>query len=181
MNTSELTIAVDSFSDMGLTFTTTAVTESNANTWPNATVTPQFTDLAWLPDYPDPIGQQLMSVYDASDGGAFGGNDAWVDNATLQGIFINLDFENVTVQEKAMYNVQNLTYNQYAYMWLPVPNNIWFVAPDVHGFVYNTIISAYFYNLMTVSGKLTSSVGFISVYALVASMDVAIINIAPKF
>ena len=122
-----------------------------------------------------------MSVYDASDGGAFGGNDAWVDNATLQGIFINLDFENVTVQEKAMYNVQNLTYNQYAYMWLPMPNDVFFVSPVVHGFVFNAITSSYFYNLMTVTGKLTSSVGFLTMYTLIASIEMAFTNAVPKF
>jgi hypothetical protein len=182
VETSELTIAVDSFSDIGLTFTTAGVTESLVSTWTNATATPQFVDLGWLPDYPDPIGQQLIPVYDVADGGAFGGNDAWVDNSTLQGYFVNLDFQNKTTQLQEMKdNVSKLVYDQYAYMWMPMPNDVWFVAPDVHGFVFNSITSSYFYNMMTVSGKLTSSVGFMSIYTLVANIEMAITDMAPKF
>ncbi|MCL4453676.1 MAG: ABC transporter substrate-binding protein [Candidatus Thermoplasmatota archaeon] len=182
VETSELTIAVDSFSDIGLKFTTSAVTESTVSTWTNASATPQFVDLGWLPDYPDPIGQQLIPVYDVADGGAFGGNDAWVDNSTLQTYFKNLDFQNKSTQLTEMKdNVSRLVYDQYAYVWMPMPNDVWFVAPDVHGFVFNSITSSYFYNLMTVSGKLTSSVGYMSIYTLVANIEMAITDMAPKF
>ncbi|WMT50873.1 MAG: ABC transporter substrate-binding protein [Ferroplasma sp.] len=181
VETSELTIAVDSFAKIGLAFTTTGVTESTVSGWTNASATPHFVDLGWLPDYPDPIGQQLIPVYDTADGGAFGGNDAWVNNTTLNHIFTYLDFVNTTVQQHDMYNVQNLTYDQYAYMWVPMPNDVFFVAPDVHGFVFNSITSSYFYNMMTVSGKLTSSVGFMSIYTLVANIEMAITDMAPKF
>ena len=181
VETSELTIAVDSFAKIGLTFKPVGVTESLVSGWTNASATPQFVDLGWLPDYPDPIGQQLIPVYDTAFGGAFGGNDAWVNNTTLNHIFTYLDFVNTTVQEQMMYNVQNLTYDQYAYMWVPMPNDVFFVAPDVHGFVFNSITSSYFYNMMTVSGKLTSSVGYMSIYTLVANIEMAITDMAPKF
>ena len=181
VETSELTIAVDSFSDIGLTFTTTGVTESSVDGWTTPSSTPQFVDLGWLPDFPDPVGQQLIPVYDTADRGAFGGNDAWVNNTTLNTIFTYFDFNNTTAQKAEMYNVQNLTYDQYAYIWMPMPNDVFFVAPDVHGFVFNSITSSYFYNLMTVSGKLTSSVGFMSIYTLVANIEMAITDMAPKF
>jgi peptide/nickel transport system substrate-binding protein len=181
IETSELTVAIDSFKEIGLTFTSRLVTDSTVNGWTNATVTPQFVDLYWLPDYADPIGQQLIPVYDYSEGGTYGGNDAWVDNSTLQAYFTNLDFVNKTTQIHEMKNVSKIVYDQYAYLWLPVPDNVFFISPVVHGFVYNSIIETYFYNLMSVSGKLTSSIGFMSIYASVADIEMAITYMAPKF
>ena len=182
VETSQLTVAVTSFADIGLTFNTHGVTESTISTWTTASATPHFVDLGWLPDYPDPIGQQLIAVYDKSDGGAYGGNDAWVDNSTLQTYFKNLDFQNKTTQLAELKdNVSRLVYDQYAYMWLPMPNEVYFVAPDVHGFVANYKGVSYFYNLMTISGKLTSSVGYMSLYTLVANIEIAITEISPKF
>ena len=181
VETSQLAVAVTSFSDIGLTFNTHGVTESTVSGWTNNTSTPQFVDLGWLPDYPDPIGQQLIPVYDVADGGAFGGNDAWVDNKTLQQNFTKLDFLNESTQVADMKNLSKVVYDQYAYMWMPMPNDVFFVAPVVHGFVFNSITSSYFYNLMTVSGKLTSSVGFMSIYTLVANIEMAITDMAPKF
>ncbi len=180
VETSELTVAIDSFKDIGLTFKSSLVSLSTYSTWTNYSIEPQFVDLLWEPDYPDPIGQQLLPIYDIADGGTYGANDAWVDNYSLQKIFTNLDFDNKTVQKETMPEVENLTYEQYANLWLPVPNDVWFVAPDVHGFVFNSITSSYFYNLMTVSGKLTNSVGFMSIYTLVANIEMAITDIAPK-
>ena len=181
VETSEITVAIDSFSLIGLHVGSSAVTESTVTSWTTPSATPQFVFLGWLPDFPDPIGQQLIPVYDKADGGEFGGNDAWVDNSTLQSNFTKLDFLNTTTQIADMKNLSKVIYDQYAYAWMPVPNDVWFVAPDVHGFVFNSITSSYFYNLMTVSGKLTSSVGFMSIYTLVANIEMAITDMAPKF
>jgi ABC-type transport system substrate-binding protein len=181
IETASMSAAISSFANIGLTFGTKLVTESTVNGWTTNTSTPQFVDLGWLPDYLDPIGQQLIDVYSPAAGGAFGGNDAWVDNSSLDHYFTNLDFESKAAQEKAMYTVQNLTYQQYAYMWTPMPDAVYFVAPNVHGFVYNDITSSYFYNMMTFTGKLTSSVGFMTLYTLVADIEMAFTNAAPKF
>ena len=130
--TAQLTIAIDSFKLIGLNFGSSGVTESTVSGWTNASATPHFIDLGWLPDYPDPIGQQLIPVYSPADGGAFGGNDAWVNNGTLNKEFTNLDFLNSTTQKMEMKDtVSNTTYNQYAYMWLPMPNDVFFVSPVV--------------------------------------------------
>ena len=181
IETASMSAAISSFTHIGLTFKTSLVTESTVSGWTNASATPHFVDLGWLPDYLDPIGQQLIDVYSPAAGGAFGGNDAWVDNTSLNANFTNLDFKNISDQKQAMYNVQNLTYNQYAYMWTPMPDAVYFVAPNVHGFVYNNITSSYFYNMMTFTGKLTSSVGFMTLYTLVADIEMAFTNAAPKF
>ncbi len=182
VETSELAVAIDSFKEIGLSFTSRLVTDSTANGWTNATVTPQFVDLGWLPDYPDPIGQQLIDVYDIADGGTFGGNDAWVDNSTLQDkYFSNMDFQNKTTQIREMKIVSKIVYDQYAYMWLPMPNSIFFISPIVHGFVYNSVTSTYYYNLMTVTGKLASSTGFLTIYSVISSIEIAAVEITPKF
>ncbi len=183
LETASLTAAISSFAHLGLTFKTHLVTESTVNGWTNATSTPQFVDLGWLPDYPDPIGQQLIAVYSPSDGGAFGGNDAWVNNTTLDNkYFPTLDFENKTTQEKLMKdNVSKLVYDQYAYIWLPMPDAVYFVSPEVHGFELNYKGTGYFYNLMTFTGKLSSSTGYMTIYTIVVDVEMAFTNAAPKF
>ena len=180
--TAQLSAAISSFAQIGLTFTTRLVTDSTVNGWTTNTSTPEFVDNGWLPDYPDPIGQQLVDVYSPTLGGTFGGNDAWVNNATLNKYFKTLDFENKTTQERLMKdNVSKLVYDQYAYMWLPMPDFVYFVSPEVHGFVYNSIMDSYFYNQMTFTGKLTSSVGYITLYTVVADIEMAFTYAAPKF
>ncbi len=177
LETSQLTIAIDSFkSHLGLTFNTQFVPESTTAGWKTPHSTPHFVDLGWLPDYSDPIGQQLIDVYDVSQGGI--GNKAWVDNSTLQHIFTNLDFENKTAQEKAMYGVQNLTYNQYAYMWLPMPYDVYFVQPYIHNFVWNPFVE-YFYNLMYISykGSVSPSASVMPVYSAMTSIFMAGVKI----
>ena len=67
------------------------------------------------------------------------------------------------------------------YLLKDLPDAVYFVAPNVHGFVYNNITSSYFYNMMTFTGKLTSSVGFMTLYTLVADIEMAFTNAAPKF
>ena len=181
VETSEITVAIDSFKEIGLSFTSTLVTDSTVNGWTNASVTPQFVDIYWLPDYADPIGQQLIPVYDSAEGGTYGGNDAWVDNSSIQKYFSNLDFVNKTTQIYEMKNISKLVYEQYAYLWLPVPDNVFFISLVVHGFVYNAVIETYFYNVMSVSGKLISSVGLLAIYSLVSNMEMAITEIMPKF
>lgn len=181
IESASLSDTIASFSHIGLTFSARLVTESTVDTWTSNTSTPQFIDHYWEPDYPDPVSQQLIAMYSPLLGGAFGGNKAWVDNGTLNNYFKNLDFESKTTQENLMRdNVSKLVYNQYANIWLPVPDAVYFVAPSVHGFEYNSI-AGYYYNLMTVTGKLTSSVGYLSLYTLVADIEMAFTNATPKF
>jgi ABC-type transport system substrate-binding protein len=182
IETNELTIAIDSFRLIGLTFNTAAVTPSTVDGWTTANATPQFIiGIGWDPDYLDPIGQELIPVYDGADGGAFGGNAAWVDNNTLQGYFADLDYKNTTTQVEDMKNISEIVYKQYAYLWIAMPYDSFFVSPDVHGFEFNSVTSSYFYNLMTVTGKLTSSVGYMTLYTLIANIEMALTNAVIKF
>ena len=181
LETAQLSAAIISFAQIGLKFTTTLVTESTVDGYTTNTSSPQFSLGAWYPGYPDPIGLQLIDLYDPLFGGAFGGNGAWVNNATLNTYFKTIDYENKTTQERLMKdNISKLVYDQYAYMWLPMPDAVYFVAPGVHGFVYN-IATSYYYNMMTFTGKLTSSTGYMTLYTIVADIEIAFTNAAPKF
>jgi ABC-type transport system substrate-binding protein len=56
IETAQLSSAISSFEQIGLAFTTKLVTDSIADTYTTNNSTPQFYDIYWLPDYPDPIG-----------------------------------------------------------------------------------------------------------------------------
>ena len=150
IETAQFTYAIGSFAKIGLHFASKSVTEATFAGLTKNSSFPRFMDLGWVPDYPDPIGQQLMPVYDIQQGGALGGNDAFVNNKTLQNLFSTLDFQSSAVQAHDMKEIYNITYNLSAYIWLPMPNNIYFVQPYVHGFVDNAFVG-YFYNLLTIS------------------------------
>jgi len=150
VETAQVTIAISSFAAIGLKFTSSYVTESTVADWTSPNSTPQFVDLGWEPDYPDPVGQQLIPIYDYQEGGEFGGNDAWVNNSTLQHYFTNMDFENSTTQIKDMKKIYEITNNLSAYVWLPVPLTYYFVQPYVHGVVFSPY-AGYFYNMMYMS------------------------------
>jgi peptide/nickel transport system substrate-binding protein len=150
VETSQITVGITSFAAIGLKFTSAYDTESTVADWTSPNSTPQFVDLGWVPDYPDPVGQQLIPVYDYQEGGEFGGNDAWVNNTTLQNLFTNLDFENSTTQINDMKQIYDITNNLSAYVWLPVPLTYYFVQPYVHGVVFSPY-AGYFYNMMYIS------------------------------
>ncbi|SMD31554.1 ABC transporter substrate-binding protein, partial [Picrophilus oshimae] len=163
LESEQVTIAIDSFDSIGLKFTAAYVTEGVVGSWNTAAETPHFVDLAWEPDFSDPVGQQLMAMYDIVDGGI--GNKAWVDNSTLQHYFNFLDFINTTEQVNYMKNVSKIVYEQYAYIWLPVPYAYYFVQPYIHDFQYNTFMG-YFYNLMYISYNGSSNNSFYTMHNL---------------
>lgn len=150
LETAEISVFISSFARIGLNFASTYITPTSAASWTSPNSTPRFALVEWEPDYPDPIAQQLIAIYDYIDGGVYGGNFAWANNTTLQKLFTNLDFENSSAQATAMKEVYNITYNLSAYIWTPVPTNYYFVQPYIHGFVANAY-DGYFYNMMYIS------------------------------
>jgi ABC-type transport system substrate-binding protein len=150
LETAEISLFISSFALIGLHFASSYITPTSASNWVSPNTTPRFVMAEWEPDYPDPIAQQLIAVYDVIDGGTYGGNFAWVDNSTLQNYFANMDFENITVQGQDMKSIYNITYNLSAYIWMPVPLTYFFVQPYVHGFEANGF-DGYFYNMMYIS------------------------------
>lgn len=160
VESSQLTIFEAAFTALGLKSTSTLVSPTIEGTWTNASSTPQFVDLGWFPDWPDPVAQLMIPGEDVQDGGLFGANNAWFDNATAQAIFANITFQPISVQIKEMKIVEGIIYNQTPEIWLPTPDTYWFVQPYVKDFQYNGF-TGYWYNLMyfswSPSGSNTSS------------------------
>ncbi|WP_162509577.1 hypothetical protein [Thermogymnomonas acidicola] len=59
-----------------------------------------------------------------------------------------MDFEPESVQLKQMYEVYNITDHLYAYVWMPMSDNVFFIQPYIHNFYFNQF-TGYFYNLLT--------------------------------
>ena len=147
VETSQLTIFEAAFTALGLKSTSTLVSPTIEGTWTNASATPQFVDLGWFPDWPDPVAQLMIPAEDVQDGGLYGANNAWLDNATLQTIFANITFQPISTQVKEMKIVEGIVYNLTPEVWLPTPDTYFFVQPYVKNFQYNGFVG-YWYNLM---------------------------------
>ena len=145
----ELGIIVDNFKAIGIPINIKLISPTIEGTWTSPRSTPQFVDLAWLPDWPDPIAQQLYPMTSYANGGAFGANEAWTTNATLNGTAaISAAFiTNKSVQMSVVTKLYHTFYNQYDYMWLPNPVTYFFVQPYLKGFEYNEY-DGYAYNMM---------------------------------
>lgn len=155
----QMDIFTASFANIGLTVTDQFVSPSAVGTWCSPSTTPQFVDLGWVPDWPDPVGQLMIPAEDYQDGGEFGANNAWVDNATLQSIFCTVTSQPISVQEHDMQIAYEVLYNITPEIWLPNPYSYYFVQPYIHGFQYNEF-TGYWYNLMYVNySGISSSAG----------------------
>ncbi|CAC11420.1 hypothetical protein [Thermoplasma acidophilum] len=111
--------------------------------------TPNFVGFGWFPDWPDPVGQQLIPITASFDGGAIGYNMAWLDNSTLNSLYPQIMFEtNLTQQMKQVVEAYHIIYNLTPYIWFPNPDTYFFVQPYVNNFTYNPY-DTYFYNMMS--------------------------------
>ncbi len=147
--TFELDSLVSNLKAIGIPVTITLVSPTVIGSWINPNSTPQFVDLGWLPDWPDPVAQQFAPFATYTDGGAFGANNAWVNNATLNNAFPGIIFNNnTTSQQVQMENLYKIFYNQYSYIWLPNPSTYFFVQPYINNFTYNPYQN-YYYNMMS--------------------------------
>ena len=61
-------VIVSDMKALGLPVSLSLVTGTESGTWLTPNSTPQFVDLGWLPDWPDPIAQQLYPMTDYSNG-----------------------------------------------------------------------------------------------------------------
>ncbi|MCY0859361.1 MAG: ABC transporter substrate-binding protein, partial [Sulfolobaceae archaeon] len=143
----ELEIIQFDLEQIGVSTSVILVTPSQVDTWVTPNATPNFVMLGWLPDWPDPIYQQLMPLTDVQFGG-ISGNLAWVDIPQLQQIYQTLPFmTSGSTQTILLAYVYFLIYNYTPYVWLPVPDTYFFVQPYVHGFTYNPF-AGYWYNMI---------------------------------
>lgn len=150
LNTYQLGVIVDGLKAMGIPAKISLVTASIEGTFTTPQSTPQFMDLAWFPDWPDPIAQQLYPMTSYANGGAFAANLAWTTNATLNSsIALSTAFmTNATAQMNEFVNLYHTFYDQYNYIWMPNPSTYFFVQPYINNFTYNPYEN-YFYNMMS--------------------------------
>ncbi len=152
-------VIVSDMKALGLPVSLSLETPTESGTWLTPNSTPQFVDLGWLPDWPDPIAQQLYPMTDYSNGGTFGANEAWTTNATLNSsAALSAAFtSNTTTQMKEFVSLYHTFYNQYNYIWLPDPSTYFFVQPYINNFTYNSYEN-YFYNMMSYNSSYTTTV-----------------------
>ncbi|WP_393972000.1 ABC transporter substrate-binding protein [Oxyplasma meridianum] len=145
----ELDSIVSNLKAVGIPAKISLVSPTVEGTWLSPNSTPEFVDLGWLPDWPDPVAQQFDPFATYSNGGAFGANNAWVDNATLNNAFPGVIFNsNKTAQQMEMEKLYKIFYDQYSYIWLPNPSTYFFVQPYINNFTYNPYEN-YYYNMMS--------------------------------
>jgi ABC-type transport system substrate-binding protein len=147
--TFELDSIVSNLKAVGIPATLSLVSSTVEGTWLSPNSTPEFVDLGWLPDWPDPVAQQFDPFATYSNGGAFGANNAWVNNTSLNNAFPATIFNNnTTAQQIQMEKLYKTFYDQYSYIWLPNPSTYFFVQPYINNFTYNPYEN-YFYNMMS--------------------------------
>ena len=150
LSTYETGVIVSDMKALGLPVSLALVTASESGSWTTPGSTPQFVDLGWLPDWPDPIAQQMYPMTAYANGGSFGANEAWTTNSTLNSsIALSTAFSsNKTAQSQEFTKLYHIFYNQYDYIWLPDPSTYLFVQPYINNFTYNTF-SGYYYNMLS--------------------------------
>lgn len=147
LESEQLSILSTDYKAIGLPVSISVVAPSVTDTWSSASSTPPLVDLGWLPDWPDPVAQQMVAITDHNYGG-LAGDLPWFDNATVQKLDANLEFESHAERVKGVSEIYNITYNCAPWVWLPTPNTYYFVQPYVNNFTYNEF-SGYFYNMMS--------------------------------
>ncbi|BCU67574.1 peptide ABC transporter permease [Sulfolobales archaeon HS-7] len=152
----ELQIIQKDLEEIGIAISITPVTSSVADGWDTPSTTPDMVYLPWLPDWPDPIFQELIANTYVLDGG-FSGNMAWVNESQLNQIYQNLAFlTNQTQQWEEVAYAYKIVYNLAPYIWLPMPYTYFLVQPYVGGFEYNQFVG-YFYNTMYYKTNITNA------------------------
>ncbi|MEM0120256.1 MAG: ABC transporter substrate-binding protein [Thermoprotei archaeon] len=128
---------------IGISVEFQGVTPSVEGSWTTPQQTPEMVDLGWVPDWPDPIFQELAPAVTTTSY-----LPAWMNVTKINQIVSELPFEtNTTQQLQQLTYVYNFTYWYAPYAWLPNPATYYFVQPYLKGFVYNTF-SGYWYNTM---------------------------------
>jgi len=137
-------------SQIGISISVNYVLFSVISSYDTPASTPNMVFLAWTPDWPDPIFQQLMPLTDIQFGGP-SGNFAWFNNSELQQMYNTLPFiTNSHEQEELIGKAYQIIYNQSPYVWLPVPYSYYLIQSYVKGVIFSVADGylIYFYNTM---------------------------------
>ena len=121
-----------------------------ANTTPNMVVNPGPT-----PPWPDPVFTQIIGATDVAYGFTYV-DDSWLNNSTMQSFYPNIMFDNNTTNQiNEVKEIYQVVYNNAPYIWLPIPDNTFFVQPYVNNFSYNPA-NVYYYNVMSYNSSYTA-------------------------
>lgn len=122
----------------------------SANTTPNMVVNPGPT-----PSWPDPVFNQIIGATDVAYGFTYI-DDSWFNNTTLQSYFPNIMFDsNKSNQISQVTQIYKIIYDNAPYLWLPTPDNVFFVQPYINNFSYNPS-NVYYYNLLSYNSSYTA-------------------------
>jgi peptide/nickel transport system substrate-binding protein len=140
----QLKIYQDSLSAIGIPTVlfgeTSAVYDTQAT---NPKTAPVFSNIGWGLDYPDPWLQQYVCFYTLNCGIA-----SYINNATLANLVESAAFNpNPAQQLQADKELYNIEAQEAYYVWLPYPDQVFWLQPYLQGIVFN-IYTSYYYNLM---------------------------------
>ncbi|MCL4518638.1 MAG: ABC transporter substrate-binding protein [Thaumarchaeota archaeon] len=138
----ELTIYQDSLAAVGIPAVPYGITSAVYDTLASdPTTAPNFNNIGWGIDYPDPFYNQYLCFFTTNCGIA-----TYINNATLTKLVTEASFsanQSFRLQvDKYLYQV---SLQQGYYAWLPYPDLVMWVQPYVQG-IYNNIYVGFFYN-----------------------------------
>jgi len=145
----EVEMIMNDLQAIGIPTSIKVVSSAITDEWTDSQNTPRLLFWNWVPDFPDPVYQELMPLTNIV-GGGYGGDMAYVNNTTLQNYYVNqsLPFiSNKTFQLELVKKAYAIIYNLAPYAWLPYPEQYYFFQPYVHGVQYNAF-TGYMYNMM---------------------------------
>jgi ABC-type oligopeptide transport system, periplasmic component len=129
---------------IGVSVSIQPVTAAVYTTWSTPQSTPNFfTPVYWVPDWPDPIFQELVAFITPLDSMGDWMNISWVNQVAEQLPFVT----NSTQLIQEVSELYNVTYWYAPFIWLPNSASYLFIQPYVHGVMYNEFVY-YWYNTM---------------------------------
>lgn len=140
----QLRIYQDSLALIGVSTDIKPITSAYYNTLASSpTTAPIFNNIGWGLDYPDPWLQQFVCFYTLNCGIA-----TYIDNATVANLVQTAAFNpDPAAQLQAVKQLYAISSQQAWYVWLPFPDQTFFIEPYVQGMTYNIYVAEW-YNLL---------------------------------
>jgi peptide/nickel transport system substrate-binding protein len=141
---SENLIIQQGLAQIGVSTSIQAVTSAVYSGWTTPSNTPNFfTPVYWIPDWPDPVFQQLVPLVTTIDSVG-----AWMNVSSVNAVAGELPFiTNTTQLTQLVAQIYNTTYWYAPFMWLPNSASYLFVQPYLQGLQFNEFVY-YWYNTM---------------------------------
>jgi ABC-type transport system substrate-binding protein len=140
----QLRIYQDNLALIGVAADIRPITSAYYNTLASSpTTAPIFNNIGWGLDYPDPWLQQFVCFYTTNCGIA-----TYINNATVANLVETASFNpDPAAQLQAVKQLYNISASEAWYIWLPFPDQTFFIEPYVQGMQYNIYVSEW-YNLL---------------------------------